>query len=653
MQAKEFTNDLINEDSPYLRQHAHNPVKWMAWGDKAFKMAQRENKLIFLSIGYSTCHWCHVMEKETFENEALAKILNNSYISIKVDREERPDIDKYYQDIFYFLNRRAGGWPLSIVMTPNRDVIFAATYLPPESRNGMSGFGDIMYFIAKKFKTNPKEIYKSAESIKNAIVNMNNIKEKKGDIGLEILEIFVKNIQKNYDYDFKGIGKSPKFPHATAFDTLLDIYAATKNIDALHMVEDALTAMANGGINDQIEGGFYRYSVDEAWMIPHFEKMLYTNAELIALYSRLYKIKKSLHVRDIVETTVNAMDERFLESGLYKSASDADSEGEEGKYFVFGYEDAVKALKNSGFDKINIEAIMTYFNISKNGNFENGMSNPYIDGEREVPENLEKAKSVLKNLRSRVSYPFIDNKILTSWNSLMATALFKAGYSIDEKYSEKAKNLVDNILANLMKDGILYHQLVFKSSLKVKGLLEDYSFLIDALILAYDYSSDKKYLDIADKLKEEAIEKFYTDNSWYLSESDFKSKASLEDASYKSAMAKMIENIFVLSLLNQNEKDYEIAYEMFENIANKIKMYPAAYPEALKIVIMIKKGVILLKAPRQDIKQICILQKKMFYPFIYKATGKENIFQACSFKSCFAYQKNISELEKKIISYLK
>ena len=646
-----YTNSLINQDSPYLLQHAHNPVNWMAWGDKAFDKAKKEKKLIFLSIGYSTCHWCHVMERETFENVKSAKVLNDNFVSIKVDREERPDIDKYYQDVFYLLNKRGGGWPLSIVMTPDRKVIYAGTYLPGERKSYSPSFRDVMNFLVDKYKNDPSEVQKSADSIENAINRYTNIKTTKDDISLKVLNAFVKDVQASYDNIYKGIGQSPKFPHASTFDTLLDIYKVTKNQEALTMSEDALKAMANGGINDQIEGGFFRYSTDGAWTIPHFEKMLYTNAELIQAYAKLYSIKPTDFTKNVIEKTVENMDAKFLSEGLYKSASDADSEGVEGKYFVFNKKDATNALKKSGFDEKNIENILNYLSITEIGNFENETSNPMVDSEEPSPKNLKKAKEVLKELRSRVKYPFIDDKILTSWNSLMASALFEAG-DIDEKYSKKALALVDNILEKLQKNGVLYHQFLAGKKLKVKGLLEDYAFLVDSLIGAYEYSGDEKYLSKALSLTNESMRKFYKDNTWYLSDTDFKSSAPLEDASYRSAQAIMIKDIYTLALLKGDMKLYEKADLMLSFVASKIKNHPSAYPEAIKLVIISKKGQIDLKGPKERISELKKIKKDLNYPYTYITEEKQDILQACSAKQCFAFSKDAKELEKTIIKYL-
>jgi len=569
-----YTNELINEDSPYLRQHAHNPVNWMSWSDRVLQKAKEENKLIFLSIGYSTCHWCHVMERETFEDESSASILNHDFISIKVDREEMPDLDKYYQDVHYLLTKRSGGWPLSIIMTPDQKVIFAGTYLPPKSAQGRMGFRDLFSFINDKFHNDFQAIDKSAKSIEEALREYEKACEQREDIDKSVLDAFVNHVKASFDDTHKGIGTAPKFPHASTFSTLLDIYQETGHLKALYMSEDALEAMARGGINDQIEGGFYRYSVDEAWVIPHFEKMLYTNAELIEVYAKLYAINPKPLYKEVIEKTIQAMDERFLKNGLYFSASDADSEGEEGKYFVFKYQEVKDKLLESGFDEKECEEVLDYFGIMRAGNFEHGTTNPCLK-EMTKPAKLVETTEILKSMRQNVSYPFIDTKILTSWNALMVSALFRASKN------EKAKILLDTLLHSLHVNGVLYHQLVFGSSLKVEGLLEDYAFLIEALIEA----KEEKYLELAQQLAQEAMDKFYKEGVWYLSDKAFIAKAPLEDNSYKSAMATMIKNLFALSKLNHDESLHVKAKGMLESVAGSLKKYPHAYPEAIKSVL--------------------------------------------------------------------
>ena len=574
------TNELIKEDSPYLLQHAHNPVNWMAWSDKALQKARDENKLIFLSIGYSTCHWCHVMERETFEDEVSAKVLNDAYVSIKVDREEMPDLDKYYQDVHYLLTQRSGGWPLSIIMTPTQQVIFAGTYLPPQSAHGRMGFRELTSFIKGKFDDDLAEVQKSAQSIEAAIKHYERSFEQKESIYADtVIETFVSKVKASYDEVSKGIGSAPKFPHASTWNALLDIYHKTGNLEALYMSEDALLAMAQGGINDQIEGGFYRYSVDEAWVIPHFEKMLYTNAELIEVYAKVFKITRKPFFQEVIDTTIEAMDERFLKEGLYLSASDADSEGEEGKYFVFGFAQAKEALLKGGLNEAEAKAVMDYFGITKFGNFEHQTTNPTLTC-NDKPARLNEALELLKAERQKVAYPFIDTKILTAWNALLVTALFEA-----DKV-EKAKNMLDTLLKSLHVNGVLYHQMVLGGSLKVEALLEDYAFLIEALLQRYTHTKEAQYLALAKALSHEAEQKFYKEETWYLSDKAFRAKAVLEDNSYKSPLSTMIKNLFELAKLEEDTALFIRAKDMLESFGANLKKYAHAYPEAVRAVTL-------------------------------------------------------------------
>ena len=574
------TNELIQEDSPYLLQHAHNPVNWMAWSDKALQKAKDENRLIFLSIGYSTCHWCHVMEKETFEDEVSAKLLNDSYVSIKVDREEMPDLDKYFQDVHYLLTKRSGGWPLSIIMTPTQQVIFAGTYLPAQSAHGRMGFRELTSFIKGKFDDNFAEVQKSAQSIEAAIKHYERSFEQKQSIESEaVIEAFVSKVKASFDDVSKGIGSSPKFPHASTWNALLDIYAQTKNLEALYMSEDALFAMARGGINDQIEGGFYRYSVDEAWVIPHFEKMLYTNAELIEVYAKLYTFTQKPFFKEVVDATIDAMDERFLKEGLYLSASDADSEGEEGKYFVFGYAGAKEALLKGGLSEVETKEVMDYFGITRFGNFEHQTTNLVIANE-EKPLRLNEAINLLKQERQKVTYPFIDTKILTAWNALMVSALFEA------QKIEKAKRLLDTLLTTLHVNAVLYHQIVLGGSLKVEALLEDYAFVIEALLRAYEHTKEEHYLELAKHLSHEAEQKFYKEETWYLSDKAFRAKAVLEDNSYKSPLSTMIKNLFELAKIEDDTALFIRAKDMLESFGSGIQKYAHAYPEAVRAITL-------------------------------------------------------------------
>ncbi len=636
-----MANELKFQDSPYLKQHADNPVNWFAWSEKAFEKAKKENKLIFLSIGYSTCHWCHVMEKESFEDDGVARILNANFISIKVDREEMPDVDKYFQDVHHLLQRRAGGWPLTIVLLPNQKPIFAATYIPKENRGQMMGLKNILLFLQQKHLQEPRRMQESAKSIEEAMDSMQNQNKTLVQINDKIIDKFIQNIDQSYDPLHKGIGDRPKFPHASSFDVLLEIYNATKHQTALFLSEDALDAMSKGGIYDQIEGGFYRYSVDEMWQIPHFEKMLYTNAELISAYSKLYAITKEKRYKEVVKQTVDAMNERFQKEDLYLSASDADSEGEEGKYFVFEYKKSKEKLLHVGFTKDETDEMLKYLNITPKGNFEHGLSNPFISSEK-APTKLQQAKLALKELRLHVNYPFIDDKILTSWNSLFITSLFDAGKNIDERYTKMAFKTLDKLLSSLYKNESLYHQLVWGSKLKLKALLEDYAFLSESLLKAYEISEDKKYLILAKTFIQKALRDFYKDSHWYLGY--FPTHAELSDNAYKSAMAVMINNMLLLSLFKNDTKLYKKASKMLDDNSYTLSQYPHAYPTALLAYLQKSKKAILLKAPKGKLEKAREKVKSINYPFLHVISYEDTKFQACEIELCFAREESLDKI---------
>lgn len=645
--AKEkFTNSLINEDSPYLQQHSHNPVNWHAWNKKAFKKAKDENKLIFLSIGYSTCHWCHVMEEESFENEEVAEILNKNYISIKVDREEMPHVDKYYQNIHNLVNRRAGGWPLNLILTPERKAFFAATYIPVEEKYGRVGLKELLLNVQGIFKEDKSRLYEISKQIENVISQYDNSTYEKKDLNISLVNQFVKEVDESYDYNNFGIGERPKFPHSSTIVTLLDIYTIFKNEKALLLATKMLKAMAKGGIYDQIEGGFYRYSVDEKWMIPHFEKMLYTNAELLSAYSKAYTITGDLFYKNIIDGIASFTKERFEKDNLLFSASDADSlihgKKEEGAYFVFDYAEVLNYLNKKNYSKEEIEKILKYFHITFEGNFENGLTNPYLTT-NDIPSNLKKVKADLKYLRSLKSYPFTDYKILTSWNAMYISSLFDAGIT-DIKYSQNAIKLLDSLIDKLYVNNTLYHQRLINKKPKVKALFEDYSFLVESLLKAYDYSLEKKYLIFATKLNKEAIENFYKNKQWFMSNDEFKTSAEVYDSSYKSSLSVMIDNILKIALLNDDLKLQNLAKESIESSSLVLASRPSGSAWLLRTYIAFNKEYISLKAPKNMLKN----KDYTNYPFLLKKVNSENKYLACKTGVCFAYNSDFKEIMKEI-----
>ncbi len=622
MQTKNFklTNDLINEDSPYLLQHAYNPVNWMPWRKKAFEKAKKENKLIFLSIGYSTCHWCHVMEEESFENLKVAKILNDNYIAIKVDREEMPSVDKYFQDVYYLMNKKGGGWPLTIILTPEGKPFFSATYIPRELKHGRAGLIEMLkYFVSLKEK-NPQKLEVVAKDVEKYLNLMKNApKESKPPLKSDLSKEFVKGVAKNFDKDNFGIGFAPKFPHASTLRALLKIYRLNHDENALIMADEMLSSLAKGGIYDQIEGGFFRYSTDEKWIIPHFEKMLYTNAELLEDYALIYKITEKELYKDIVEELVSFLKKRFEKDGVFYSANDADSidlktkKKEEGAYFVFEYNEAENALKKEGIK--NYKKILEYLGITEDGNFE-GKNNPYIDKLYPKPANLTEAKKILQNIRDKRVYPFIDHKILLSWNALLIKSLFKAS-DIKSDLKKIGLNSLNILMKKVYIDGKLYHQILLGKKPKVGANLEDYSFLISALIAAYEAIYDKNFLDEANKFTKEAISKFYIDNKWYASLEPFEVKASFDENAYVSSLGVMVDNLLKLALFKEELSYESLAKKSIEDNSKMLLQYPSNFPQAVLDVIAYKKGYITIKAKKKPLEELKkSLEIKLSYPFI-------------------------------------
>jgi uncharacterized protein YyaL (SSP411 family) len=638
-------NQLKYENSPYLQQHKDNPLNWYPWGDEAFNKAKKENKLIFLSIGYSTCHWCHVMEEESFENKKIASFINKYFISIKVDREEKPHIDSYYQNVYNVLNGKGGGWPLSIILTPNKKAFFAATYIPNEKKYGYSGIVEIFSKVNNFFHKNPKKAIQQAIIIENALKNYENRKFKNVSLDLKIINKYINDVKKSFDEDGHGIGVSPKFPYASGIETLLDIYTLTKNKDALDMATKMLKAMAYGGIYDQIEGGFYRYSVDETWGIPHFEKMLYTNAELLTAYSKAYLITKDKFYKKIATEIVNFIKIRFENNHLLYSASDADSllngKKEEGAYFVFDYNETFTYLKNNKIK--NIDEIFTYFNITKEGNFEHKKINIFISKEESIPKNIKKVKKLLKALRSKKTYPFIDNKILTSWNAMYISALLDGG-SINKAYVKQATKQLDTLIKTIFIKNKLYHQALIGKKVKIKALLEDYAFLTQALLKAYDKTFNKKYLTLAISLNKTAINDFYENGNFNMNTGeDFKIKTPLSDGAYKSTISVMINNILKISLLTNDLGLYSKVENIIKNIKSRLSESPSSMSYLLRSFIAYEKGFIAMKAEEKNLNV-----NFTNYPFFIKQPSSDKIYLACKMKVCFAFSKDLENIKKAI-----
>ncbi|WP_457744580.1 thioredoxin domain-containing protein [Sulfurimonas sp.] len=633
-------NELKYSTSPYLQQHKNNPVNWHIWSKKTFELAKKENKPLFVSIGYSTCHWCHVMAKESFENKKIAKLLNANFISIKVDREEVPQLDSFYQNIYLKTKHHIGGWPLSIFMTPDKKVFYIASYIPPKKESYSEGFYTLIPKLHKLYgdkKMLYKRINKLNLLIKSKVI-IKNIKDK--NVSAESLS---KSLKKSYDEIYIGFGKGRKFPQVAKIDLMMDIATLMKDKKLQQYSLDMLDVMAMHGIYDQVGGGFFRYSVDPNWEIPHFEKMLYSQAELISLYTRGYILRDKALYKNIVTETIAMVEKHFLKDNLYFSASSADSDGEEGGYFTFKPNQVKNALKfNPHASEIEDDlgfGVESNFNDKIHINFET----------KERPKGFTAFRKKLMQYRTKKEYPFIDKKINTAWNAMMIEALYKASY-IDVKYLKKADIHLVALKKLMFKKGELYHQTILGVAPKQKGLLEDYSFLIAALISGYEVTYNEKKLDFAEYLLSVAKEKFYKNGIWYLSNDTMLIKADLNDKYYTSAQSKMIQNILKLAALKASFKYEKLAKKSIKNLYKQLLLNQANVPALAKAYLMQKYKIVTLKSSKYNlIKNIKII-KKIKYPYLLTKSVSFNKYLACTLRQCFSMENNITEMVKMIDS---
>ena len=509
------TNHLINETSPYLLQHAHNPVDWYSWGDAAFQKAKSENRPILLSIGYSACHWCHVMERESFEDEKIAALMNDLFVNIKVDREERPDLDEIYMNAVQMLTGR-GGWPMTVFLTPEGKPFYGGTYFPPEDRYGVPGFPKILQGVANAYREKPQDVERSVEQILSALQRMSLSTESQQPFSPDIIGQSAEQLAQAYDTDHGGLGKAPKFPNVGVYELFLRHYHHSKGSRFLEMVTHTLTKMAQGGIYDHLGGGFHRYSVDEKWLVPHFEKMLYDNAQLVRIYAQVYCVTGEPLFKQVVDETMSYLIREMLhtEGGFY-STQDADSEGEEGKFFVWTEEEISQILGEESS-----EIFCRIYDVSEEGNFEEkNILHPILTLEqaskffRRDPKEIESlvsdAKGKLFKEREKRIKPFRDEKILTSWNGLMLSGLAEAiKISRQPAYLEAADRTVDFIFTKMFRDGRLLH--TYKSgTAKILGYLDDYAFLAAGLLDLFEATLNRAHLDRTVELAQIMSDEFW------------------------------------------------------------------------------------------------------------------------------------------------
>ncbi|HEX4595516.1 MAG TPA: thioredoxin domain-containing protein [Bryobacteraceae bacterium] len=506
-----MANHLIDEKSPYLQQHAHNPVDWYPWGDAAFEKARQEDKPIFLSIGYSTCHWCHVMERESFESEAIAELINRSFVPVKVDREERPDVDRIYMT-YVQAATGSGGWPMSVFLTPDLKPFFGGTYFPPDNRYGRPGFPTLLQRIASAWREQRAEIVETSGNVISQLKKNSDSGPTGGIADKNTLDSTFQYFRRTFDSTHGGFGDAPKFPRPVIFNFLLRYYARTQRNEALQMSLDTLRAMAAGGMHDQLGGGFHRYSVDERWLVPHFEKMLYDQAQLAISYLEAYQITRNTAYSDIARSTLDYVlrDMTHPDGGFY-SAEDADSiidpanqkEKGEGAFYIWTAAELEQILGRELHD-----LFAAYYGVEKDGNVHQDPHGEFTGKNilylREPPEpavarRLKEARTKLLEVRSKRVRPHLDDKILTSWNALMISAFAKAAQILDEPHYLAAAQRAMSFILTRMYDratGILQRRFR-EGEAAINGFLDDYAFLIAALLDLYEADFDPRHLETA------------------------------------------------------------------------------------------------------------------------------------------------------------
>ena len=634
-----MANNLKNEHSPYLQQHADNPVNWYPWGDEAFEKARKENKAIFLSIGYSSCHWCHVMEHESFEDETTAKILNKYFIAIKVDREERPDIDKHFQEVYQLMNQRPGGWPTSIFLTQEQKPFYSATYIPPEPRYGMMSFSSLLEIIADKYKNEKKLLIEKADEILR-FLNPKEDKIQATKLDQSIINRVSEQAKQLFDNQNGGFNKAPKFPQASTLDLLLDVYRITHDKETLNMALLSLSSMAKGGLRDLVEGGFCRYSTDNEWLVPHFEKMTYDNALLSEVYLKAYHLSSNTFYKDVAFETLDFMLKKMSQEGLFYSASDADTEGEEGKYFVYTYEKVLKSFEKANIPSKEHESLAKALHITKTGNFE-GKNIVRVDdpSHTEIPYYTEALDALLKRREKRV-YPFIDKKVIVSWNAMMIKSLFKAS-RVEKKYLKPAIQALDALLKSMYINSELYHSILIGKKPKIKAFLEDFAYLSETLIEAYESTLNEVYLITATKLANNAIEKYFEKGKWKFSRGEFETNADIYDSSYPSSVSTMLSALYSISSL------VDIVYKKFvfktlEIYSYDVMRQPISTPRMTRMVIRYLKDDVIIKAKEEKLKAHIVNLDALAHPFSLFKNDTNDGFMICNSSACFGHEKTFS-----------
>jgi uncharacterized protein len=609
-------NRLAHEKSPYLLQHAHNPVDWFAWGREAFERARTENKPIFLSIGYSTCHWCHVMERESFENEKIAELLNRDYVSIKVDREERPDVDRIYMT-FVQATTGSGGWPMSVWLTPELKPFFGGTYFPPENRWGNPGFASVLTQIASAWRSDREKIDESARDVVEQLKKSSAVEGRAGGgrIDAGILDSGFSVFRRTFDTRLGGFGGAPKFPRPSVHNFLLRYYARTKNQEALDMVLLTLREMAKGGMNDQLGGGFHRYSVDERWFVPHFEKMLYDQGQLVTSYLEAFQITGDKQYAETARRTLDYVLRDMTDAGgAFYSAEDADSvidpahpkEKGEGAFYIWTA-DEIRTLLGD----VNAAAFMRRYGVREGGNVEHdphgeftGKNILYLAGDGFTGGSSSGAEgapacATLLEARGKRPRPHLDDKILTAWNGLMISAFALAGAVLEEpRYAEAARRAAEFIIEKMYTGGQLLRR-YRAGEAAIPAFLDDYALFVQALLDLYEAQFDARHLQLAIDLTLQMRERFEdADHGGFFSspagdESLVMRVKDDYDGAEPSGNSVALMNLLRLTQMTNRDDFRQSAARALAAFEKRLSLAPSALPQ------MLAAGEFLLSHPRQ------------------------------------------------------
>ncbi|HSL50951.1 MAG TPA: thioredoxin domain-containing protein [Candidatus Deferrimicrobiaceae bacterium] len=583
-------NRLASETSPYLLQHAHNPVDWYPWGPDAFALARREDKPVLLSVGYSACHWCHVMERESFENDEIAALMNRLFVSIKVDREERPDVDQIYMQAVQSMTGR-GGWPMTVFLTPDGVPFYGGTYFPPVDRHGMPAFPRLLQSIADAYHGRRGEVLEAGRQLVESMQQSERLTRAASLLTREVLVGAYLGLSAEFDERDGGLGQAPKFPQPMTWEAILRVWKRTGDARALAMLRHTLTRMARGGIYDQLGGGFHRYSVDGQWLVPHFEKMLYDNAQLASLYLHAWLATGEPEYRRVTEETLDyALREMTHPAGGFYSAQDADSEGVEGKFFVWSPEE-IRAVLG---DETLARTALAYWGVADGPNFE-GHNILFVPREPaevagtlglsvdELAARLARARRVLQAHREKRVHPALDDKVLASWNGLTLAALAEAAAALGRPdYLAAAVRNAKFLTSSMVRDGRLLRSWK-DGQARITGYLEDHAMVGAGLLALYEATFDRRWLDESRRLAEETLRLFWNAeretffDTGHDQESLVVRPRNIFDNAVPSGTSVTIEWLLKLAIVTGEERYEAVALQALRPMADVMQKYPSGF----------------------------------------------------------------------------